>query len=244
MVKGAIDLPVQIRTIFKSSLFWATSFIVSVAISMYFCREQISRVSNNHFCVKKVVFDGNDRVSDVLLLKASGIRYHSNIFAIDLWKVKQKLENVAWVRSSSIQRRLPNLLYIRLTERVPIAILQSKHKLYLVDNEGKILEYDGIGDFKNLPIIIGEGAEQEAAHLLSILEKFPQFKKQLVFAMWISKRRWNIKLNKGVLVKLPERNLTRALTILGEIADRNGFFKPDISALDVRLLDRVVISRK
>ena len=154
------------------------------------------------------------------------------------------MENVAWVRSSSLQRRLPNLLYIRLTERVPIAILQSKHKLYLVDNEGKILEYDGIGDFKNLPIIIGEGAEQEAAHLLSILEKFPQFKKQLVFAMWISKRRWNIKLNKGVLVKLPERNLTRALTILGEIADRNGFFKPDISALDLRLLDRVVISRK
>jgi cell division protein FtsQ len=230
--------------LFKSSLFLCGLFFGSLGYVYFFYCDKILEYKNDKFIVKKITFDGNDKIPDTLLLKASGLRYMSNIFLIPLQEVKQKLEKVAWIRSAVVYRKFPDIIYVRVSERIPIAIFQSKYKLHLVDAEGVILDHDGIGNFSNLPIVIGEGAEKEAPHLLQCLDHFPQIRKQLVFALRVSKRRWNIKINKGITVKLPEKGLMQALGILDELSDSNGFFNDDISSIDLRMLDRVIISHK
>ncbi|MDR2646360.1 MAG: FtsQ-type POTRA domain-containing protein [Holosporaceae bacterium] len=229
--------------IIKSNLFLLIVFIGGIAGTAYFYFDKITKSPNTLFCIKKIEFDGHERVPEVLLLKVSRLKYKSNIFASSISKVKERLENIAWIRSVIVQRKLPDTIYIRVAERTPIAILQSKHKLYLIDAEGKILEHDGMGNFGDLPIVIGDGAEKEADRLFSCLDKFPKIRKQLVFAGRIGRRRWNIKINKGITVKLPERGITHALGILEEISDGNGFFNEDISAIDLRMLDRVVVTK-
>ena len=66
----------------------------------------------------------------------------------------------------------------------------------------------------------------------------------MVFAVRVGKRRWNIRINRGIIVKLPDRGLIQALGILDEISDSNGFFNDDIASLDLRIPDRVIISKK
>ena len=139
---------------------------------------------------------------------------------------------------------MPDKIYIRIAERVPIAIFQSKYKLYLLDIDGKILEDDGIGKFGNLPILVGDGAEKMARHFLTVLSQFPKIQRQLAFAVFVGRRRWNIKINKGITVKFHERNLSYAMKILDELADENGFFYEDIRVIDLRMLDRVIIRKK
>jgi cell division protein FtsQ len=229
--------------VIKSNLFLLIVFIGGIAWTTYFYFDKITKSQNALFCIKKIEFDGHERVPEVLLLKVSGLKYKNNIFASSISKVKERLENIAWIRSVIVQRKLPDTIYIRVAERTPIAILQSKHKLYLIDTEGKILEHDGIGNFGDLPIVIGDGAEKEADRLFSCLNKFPKIRKQLVFARRIGKRRWNIKINRGITVKLPEKGITYALGILEEISDGNGFFNEDISAIDLRMLDRVIVTK-
>ncbi|MDR1375758.1 MAG: FtsQ-type POTRA domain-containing protein [Holosporaceae bacterium] len=227
----------------KNDLFLSVAFFSAIAGGVYFNWDKILKGKSDVFCIKKIEFDGNERVSDILLLKTSGLRYKSNILAPSLEAVKKRLEDVAWIRSAVIQRRLPDKIYVMVSERIPIAILQLKHKLYLVDADGKILENDGIGSFSNLPIVIGEGAEKEVSKFLDCIEKFPRIRKQLVFAIRIGKRRWNIKINKGITVRLPEKGITNAMRILEEISDSNGFFNEDISTIDLRMLDRVIITK-
>jgi cell division protein FtsQ len=216
----------------------------TISGGIYFFSDKITKSKNTEFCIKKIEFDGNDRVKDVILLKISGLKYKSNIFALSVHEVKRKLENIAWVKSAIVQKKLPDTIYVRIAERTPIAILQSKYKLYLIDTEGKILKNDGIGSFNNLPIVIGEGAEKEVGRLLNCLDKFPKICRQLVFAVRIGKRRWNMKINRGITVKLPERGISYALGILEEISDKDGFFNEDISSIDLRMLDRVIVTRK
>lgn len=232
-----------IWSVLKNNFFLCLVFFSVVFTYGYFYASDLQKSKVQYFQVKKIDFDGNDRVPDILLRKASGLRYKSNIFSCDIKKAKERLERVSWIRSAMVQRILPDKIYVRVSERVPIAILQCKHKLHLIDTDGKILDYDGIGNFENLPIIVGEKSEKETSYLLNCLEKFPKIRKQLVFAVWVGKRRWNIKLNRGIMVKLPEKNLDKALTILDEISDDNGFFNSDIAELDMRLLDRVVINK-
>jgi cell division protein FtsQ len=230
-------------SILKSDLFLSIAFICAISSGFYCYRNEITKFFDSEFRIKKINFDGNERVADVILMKASGLRY-VNIFIPSIQEVKRKLESIAWVKSATVQRKLPDTIYVRVAERIPIAILQSKYKLYLIDVDGKILEDDGIGNFGNLPIVVGEGAEKEADRLLCCLNKFPQIRRQLAFAVRIGKRRWNIKINKGITVKLPEKGLMHALGILQEISDGNGFFHDDISAIDLRMLDRVVVTKR
>lgn len=231
-------------SILKSNLFQFLLFVITAVTVGYFYSGQLTDAKNSVFPVKKIVFDGNEKIPDVLLLKASGLRYKSNILNVSVEDVKNKLENVAWVKSVIVRRILPNTMYVRLAERIPIAILQSKYKLYLVDADGMVLENDGIGDFSNLPIVVGEGAEKEAAYFLEQLKKFPKIRRQLVFAVRVGNRRWNIKINKGITVKLPERDLRYAFNVLDEISDSNGFFNEDIETIDLRIPDRIILTRK
>jgi cell division protein FtsQ len=219
-------------------------FISAIVYAVHFYSDNFLKITNHEFCIKRIEFDGNERVPDILLLKTSGLKYKSNIFSCSVSKIKDRLENIAWIKSVAVQRKLPDTIYVRIAERTPIAILQSGYKLYLIDPDGKILENDGIGNFSNLPIIVGDGAEKEADRLLRCLDKFPKIRRQLIFAVRIGRRRWNIKINKGITVKLPESGVMYALEILNEISDGNGFFNENIEVVDLRIPDRVIVTNK
>ena len=228
-------------SLLKSNLF-LIFLTVAVGAGVWFYEKPIKFPSE--FRIEKIEFDGQEHVPEVLLLKASGLRYKKNIFNASVNDVKKKLEQISWIKSASVQRKLPNKISIRVAERVPIAIYQLNYKLHLLDIDGKILENDGIGNFDNLPIIVGEGAEKVARRFLYVLEKFPKIQNQLAFAVYVGKRRWNMKINKGITVKLPEKHLGYAMQILDEIADENGFFNDDIQEIDLRNLDRVIVKRR
>jgi cell division protein FtsQ len=230
--------------VIKSNTFLFAVFSGAIFYAIQFHSSDFLKIGNSEFPIRKIEFDGNERVSDVLLLKMSGLRHKNNIFSYSLDDVKNKLESIAWIKSVAVQRKLPDTVYVRIAERTPIAILQSKYKLYLIDSEGKILENDGVIGSNNLPIIVGEGAEKETDQLLRCLDKFPKIRKQLVFAVRVGRRRWNIKINRGVTVKLPESGITHSLGILEEISDGNGFFSDDIDAIDLRIPDRVIVTKK
>lgn len=230
-----------IISLLKSNLF-LIFLTIAVGAGVWFYEKPIELPKE--FRIDKIEFDGQEHVPEVLLLKASGLRYKKNIFNTSVNDVKKKLEQISWIKSASVQRKLPNKIYVRVAERVPIAIYQLNYKLYLLDIDGKILENDGIGNFDNLPIIVGEGAEKVARRFLYVLEKFPKIQNQLAFAVYIGKRRWNMKINKGITVKLPEKHLGYAMQILDEIADENGFFNDDIQEIDLRNLDRVIVKRR
>lgn len=230
-------------SLLRSNLFLVFLTIIFCYIA---CINFNSKKSNilNEFRIDKIEFDGNERIPEVLLLKASGLKYKSNIFAVPINDIKRKLEQVSWIKSVSIQRKLPNKFSIRIAERVPIAILQRDYKLYLLDDDGKVLEHDGIGSFGNLPIVIGGEAEKAVKHLLFVLNSVPKIRNQLAFATFVGKRRWNVAINKGITVKFPEKNLGNAMKVLDEISDDNGFFNDDIKEIDLRLLDRVILKKE
>ncbi len=229
-------------SVIKSNLFW---FVLTISGIFFVCNNtNFINKGFPGFVIKKIEFDGNEKVPEALLYKASGLRYKANIFRVSVEEVKRKLEQIAWVRSVEVRRKLPDRFYIRVIEREPIAILQSKYKLHLLDKYGTILEHDGIGNFGSLPILVGEGCANSAQHLLFVLNQFPKIRRQLVCATFIGKRRWDIKINRGLTVKLPERHLKYAFSILEEISDDNGFFKNDIQEIDLRMLDRVIVKKK
>lgn len=63
----------------------------------------------------------------------------TNLFSLDLAKIRKKLEQVPEIESVKVRRILPNTLSISITERTPVAVLGKRNSFLLVDQEGVVI---------------------------------------------------------------------------------------------------------
>ncbi|WP_029009578.1 cell division protein FtsQ/DivIB [Azospirillum halopraeferens] len=199
------------------------------------------------FALADVVVDGREETEPEAILRALGINRGDPILNIDLVAAKERLEALPWVAAASVERRLPDILFIRLTERHPMAIWQHDRRLTVIDRDGRPLadavEMASRGNtrIETLPHVVGANAPDRVPGLLAALEKVPTLHRRVAAATRVSDRRWDLTLNNGVLVKLPEEDMEGALHHLAEMDAQNGVLDRDIVAVDMRVPDRVVL---
>lgn len=195
------------------------------------------------FRVDEVSVQGRNRTPPEDLLAALQIQRGDPIFGIDLTATRQRLEEISWVRSATLERRLPGEVRLLITERDPIATWQNQGHYYLVDRDGLVVG-DQIEDFPNLPLIVGEGAPDHAGALLELLKSEPDIQARVKAAQWVSDRRWNLTLDRtsgGIDVRLPEENPGAALHDLAKLDREQSLLERKVTLIDMRLPDRLVL---
>ena len=62
----------------------------------------------------------------------------------------------------------------------------------------------------DLPLVIGPGANRQAAQLAQLMADTPSLQPQLTSATWVGGRRWDLNFQSGETVALPEGERRRA----------------------------------
>lgn len=205
--------------------------------------EMVELTGRAGFKVEDIYVEGRHRTPREELVAAMQVQRGDPIFGIDLAATRQRLEEISWVKSATLERSLPGEIHILLTERDPIAVWQNQGHYYLVDKEGLVVG-DQVQDFPDLPLIVGEGAPDHASALLSMLASEPEMQKRVKAAQWVSGRRWNLTLDHtqgGVDVRLPEENPTNSWHELALIEKEQQVLERKIALIDMRLPDRLVL---
>ena len=101
--------------------------------------------------------------------------FPQSILAIDLDRVRTLVEAEPWVKTAIVRRKLPDKLVIHLTEREPVAVAAIDNELYVVDEEGVLLDsYGATYQSIDRPIIKGlsnvarENSQRENAERLRL----------------------------------------------------------------------------
>jgi cell division protein FtsQ len=136
---------------------------------------------------------------------------------LDVTAIRQQLLEYGWVKDARVSRRFPDTLVIDIIERQPAALWQDEDRLTLIDAEGVVLDRVPVSQMPDLPLLIGKGANSQAVALDQLLNKAPTLKAQLVSATWVGGRRWNLSLQTGETIMLPEGE-TAAATALARFA--------------------------
>lgn len=191
--------------------------------------------------VGHVLVIGRKRVAHERINRALGVRHGAAIMGFDPKRAKARLEKLPWVRAATVERRLPDTLYIRLAERTPLALWQYKGRLALIDHEGVVITRRGLGSWRHLPMVVGKDAAKHAEAMIRIMETYPELGQLLHAAVRVSNRRWDLKFSNGITVRLPEKNTARAVTTLARLAARERILERDIILIDLRLPDRLVV---
>lgn len=191
--------------------------------------------------VEGVVVDGRRETDAANILRALGIRQGDPILFLDPQEARQRLEALGWVKSARVERRLPNTLVIRLEERQALAIWQRGGSFDLIDAEGAVIGTQGLSRYGHLLVVVGAGAEREAAHLIALLDKEPSLRHRLDAAVRVGERRWNLRFKGGIDVRLPETGVEDAVKRLAEIDRQHDLVGADIQLIDMRQPDRMVV---
>lgn len=193
------------------------------------------------FKLEDVVVEGRMRTNKEQILKTLALKRGMPLLSINLFEAKEKLENLSWVKATRVERRLPDTLFIRISEKEPVAIWQNQNKTYLVDYDGELVETKEASKYKELLLVTGHQAPRYVGKLMTLLEKFPEIKARITAATHLRSTRWDIRLDGKVDIRLPEKDTERALRYLLVLENHHHLMEREIMTIDMRLPGQLIL---
>jgi cell division protein FtsQ len=176
-----------------------------------------------------------------MVLTALDVKPGGSLVGFDAANAKALLENLDWVSSANVQRLFPNQLEISVVERVPFAVWQRAGSYYVIDRLGSAMSNVLPGQLPALPLVTGEGAQFVVADLVNQLEVSVDLSSKIRGAAWVGQRRWNLYLDSGITVLLPEKNVGAALARLGGLDASQHLLSKGVKSVDLRFPGRVIV---
>lgn len=191
--------------------------------------------------VSDILVEGRYRTERSDLVAAIATDRGVPILGIDLTALKTRIDALPWVRTAAVERRLPDTLFVKLEERTPLALWQRDGTLSLIDDRGVEVPGQNPRRFADLPIVVGADAPARAHEFLDLLSSEPDLKQRVRAVTWIGERRWNVRLDTGVDIELPEHAPDKAWAHLAKLQRDHGVLNRDVIAIDLRLPNQLVV---
>jgi cell division septal protein FtsQ len=187
------------------------------------------------FSLKKIYVIGKYNLKEKDILDIAKLIKGQSIFDINLNEVYNNLLLNEWIKNVQIKRTLPNSIEIKIEEKKPLAILQTKLGNKLITEDGSVISIANTHLFKNkLPIIIGENANQKAFLIIDILKQNSDLYKNVWSISYLNNRRWNIHLNQGITILLPQFNPKKAWETIDLLHKKYKIFDLGLTEIDLR----------
>jgi cell division protein FtsQ len=193
------------------------------------------------FRIANVTINGRKQLSQDEILAVGGVNGHSSLLFLDAASVRDKLKANPWIADATVLKLYPDRLQIDITERSAFALWQQDGHLSVIADDGAVLESYVTARFTSLPLVVGKGAETRAKGFFALLERYPQVHSVTKAVVLVGERRWNLRLNDGLDVRLPENDVGNALATLTRLDQEDRLFSKDITAIDMRLPDRLTV---
>ena len=184
---------------------------------------------------------GRNYTDKNLIIDAIGADKGSPLLALDIQNIKASLTQLGWVKSATVTRQFPDVLAINITERQPLALLQTTGGHRLIDFDGHIIFSADATQFTHLPVVAGDGAAYAAGPILEALKTEPELFADVWAVHRISDRRWDVFLRSGLEVRLPEKDAVLAWSKLAVLDRDTQIMKRDLSMIDLRVPGQLIV---
>lgn len=193
------------------------------------------------FRISSVILNGRKQLTQDEILAIGGINGRSSLLFVDAAAVRDRLKANSWIADANVLKLYPDRLQIDVTERTAFALWQEEGKLAVIADDGAVLENYVPSRFVKLPLVVGKGADAAAKDFIALLDRYPQVRAVTKAAIYVGERRWNLRLNDNLDVRLPENDVGNALALLSKLDREDRLFSRDIAAIDMRLPDRLTV---
>ncbi len=166
---------------------------------------------------------------------ALAVELPASSFALDLEALRQKVAAMSGVAQAEVLIRPGGILALRVTERVPAIVWRGPEGLWLLDREGhRVAPIASRLDRPDLGLVAGAGAEAAVPEALALYAAAEPVAPRLRGLVRMGERRWDVVLDRGQRILLPERGAVAALERVMALALAEDMLARDVIVIDMR----------
>lgn len=193
------------------------------------------------FKLDRVLVEGASPMAQHDIIRASGLAEDQPLLGLDLDGLRGKVERVGWVKEAKVIRLLPDTLVIAVKERPTMAVWQNRGKLHVIDADGRPIGEADPARFPNLPLVVGEGANEAAADIWPLIRSRPRLAERLEALVRVDSRRWDLRLKDGGIIQLPAIGEDSALIRLDQLDQSQRILELGFQRIDLREPELVAV---
>ncbi|HAG52978.1 MAG TPA: hypothetical protein DCL21_04235 [Alphaproteobacteria bacterium] len=162
------------------------------------------------------------------------------IFSISTSEIRSQVEDLPWVRIAQVQRILPNALKIKVFEHKAIATIKFDDQRWALNSKGELIDTVD-SKFDYLLELSGSNAKENAAGLFSLFANWTDLLFLVKQAEFVGKRRWNLYLENGSIILLPEENVRYSLKVLKVLNEQQRILNKKKIKIDLRNVTKHIV---
>ena len=86
--------------------------------------------TSSRFDVKQFTVSGVRHVTEAQVVERADFGIGANVFSVSLDGIRDRVEQLQWVREALVQRVLPDKIVIKVIEREPIGLARIRGEIY------------------------------------------------------------------------------------------------------------------
>ncbi len=191
--------------------------------------------------IAQIEITGHVETPELAVLEQLDLDSYQSLVTLSVRKTQARIAELPWVGTASVRKSYPETLHVTIEERTPYALWQNNNYIYLIDKTGgPIVTFDDLR-FAGLPLVVGAGANIEAPAFLAYVQAHERLASRMRAGVFVAERRWNMVMENGITVKLPEIGIAEALEQLAVLDAVDGLLSRDVTLVDLRLADRITV---
>ncbi|WEJ59856.1 cell division protein FtsQ/DivIB [Devosia sp. FJ2-5-3] len=190
--------------------------------------------------IGEISISGQTLTSEQAIFDALGIQPDMSTLAFDVEAARQRLALLPAIATANVRKTYPGDVEVVITEKVPVARWRVDGITFVIDGQGEQIGEDG-GAYGDLPLVIGDGAADDALVMIRALDNFPELRNNLIALSRIADRRWDMIYDTGLRIQLPEQGVAQALRKLTNYQAQYQLLDRDITVIDLRVESVVAV---
>ncbi len=191
--------------------------------------------------VDRITISGIAELHEVEVLQTAGIDPRTSLAFFDAAEAREKLAAHPLIGEASVRKLYPGEITIQVVERDAFALWQLNGEISIIAADGTVIDRMRDGRFAHLPLVVGPDANKRVRDYVALLEEAGPLRPRIRGATLVSGRRWTLKLDNGLDVRLPEEGADAAVRRLERLSREQKLIEKDVIAIDMRLPDRVTL---
>ena len=163
-----------------------------------------------------------------------------NLFFINKDYFVKVLEKNNLVHSFKVRKIYPNTIEVEIQKTKFLAITSYKENKFFIGSNGKLINFQSSD--KNLPYVYGKIKIEEFIKFTEIVVSSKFNFEEISELYFFPSGRWDIKTNKGILIKLPQKNLLKILNLSHQMTTDDNFKNSKI--IDLRIYSNVILTNE
>lgn len=186
------------------------------------------------FAVETIEISGQTLTSEAEIFTRLGLTPGTSTLDFDPDVARAKLLELPSISEVTIRKIYPDKVTVAIVEKVPVARWRVDGVTFVVDAAGEQIGEDR-GAYSDLPLVIGDGAADDALVMIGALERHPALQDGLVALSRIGDRRWDMIYDSGLRVQLPESGVAQALDRIEVYQNSFSLLDRDVNLIDLRV---------